>query len=121
MKNAIACPTDPLHNAQWSPVASEKLVSGAPQTAYSVLHASSDGNFTAGIWECTAGKWRTNYLTDDEFCTLIEGHVVLTPESGPALEFRAPASFIIPRGFKGTWEAVTKVRKYFVIYESPQP
>lgn len=102
-------------------MAAEKIASGTPQTTFQILHASKDERFTAGIWECTPGKWRTHYLTDDEFCTLIEGHVVLTPESGPAQEFKAPASFIIPQGFKGTWEAVTKVRKYFVIYEAPQP
>lgn len=119
MNNAIPCPAAPLNGTQWTAVASDKLVLGAPQTTYKVLHASKDGNFTAGIWECTAGKWRTNYATEDEFCTLIEGHVRLTPENGTVQEFKAPDSFIIPCGFKGTWEAVTKVRKYFVIYETP--
>lgn len=108
----------PLTNSQWQPVAPEKIINGTPQTTYKILHTSQDGFFTTGIWECTPGKWRTDYATEDEFCTLIEGHVRLTPENGVSYDFHAPESFTIPRGFKGTWEAVTKIRKHFVIYES---
>ena len=117
--NPIPCPIESLKNTDWTAVAPEKIILGSPQTTYKVLHTSKDEHFTAGIWECTAGKWRTNYATEDEFCTLLEGHVRLTPENGAAQDFKAPESFIIPCGFKGTWEAVTKVRKYFVIYETP--
>ncbi len=113
----IPCPTEALKDTEWTAVAPEKIVSGDPKTTYKLLHASPDERFTTGIWECTPGKWRVNYTTDDEFCTLIEGHVRLTPEDGAPQDYKAPDSFIIPCGFKGTWEAVTKIRKYFVIYE----
>ena len=114
---AIPCPSQPLNDTPWTPIAKARLITGTPQTSYKTLHSSADERFTAGIWECTPGKWRTHYETEEEFCTLIEGCVRLTPENGSAQDFRAPDSFIIPCGFKGTWEAVTKVRKYFVIYD----
>jgi len=31
--------------------------------------------------------------------------------------YRAGDSFLIPSGFKGTWETIEPVRKFFVIYE----
>ncbi len=46
-----------------------------------------------------------------------EGHVRLTNDKGEAQDFKAPESFLVPSGFAGTWEAVTPVRKFFVIYE----
>lgn len=112
----IACPSSPLKDASWEPVAPDRLISGAPKTAYHILHTSSSGEFTSGVYECTPGKWHVSYA-EDEFCTLLEGHVRLTNQQGESQDFKAPDSFLIPSGYVGTWEAVTKVRKLFVIYE----
>lgn len=106
----------PLTNAERSPVDAAKVVSGTPDQAFDVTYTSQSGEFSAGVYECGAGKWRVSY-SEDEFCTLTEGTVRLTDDSGKTEEFRAPESFLIPAGFTGTWEAVTPVRKFFVIYE----
>jgi hypothetical protein len=99
-----------------SPVSPDRLVTGAPEQAFDVLHTSADGNFATGLYVCTIGAWRVHY-NEDEFCTLIDGHVRLTAEDGTVQEFKAPASFTIPSGYQGTWEAVTPVKKFFAIYE----
>ncbi len=112
----IQFPAAPLKDAAWEAVEKEKLISGAPQRAYQSLYSSASDEFHTGIYECTPGKWKVSY-TEDEFCTLIEGHLKMTSEQGDTQEFKAPASFLIPSGYKGTWEAVTKLRKFFVIYE----
>lgn len=113
---SIPFPAEPLADAEWTPVDSDKILDGAPETAFKLLHESEDGKLYAGIWECTPGAWKVSY-GEDEFCTLVEGTVRLTDANGATLEYTAPASFMIPSGFAGTWEAVTKLRKYFVIYE----
>lgn len=110
----ISFPAGPLQGVEWTPVEADKVVSGAPQQAYQILY-SKEG-FTAGLYECTSGKWRVDYAGEDEFCTLIEGTVRLEG-NGVTHEYAAPQSFLIPAGFVGTWEAVTRVRKYFVIHE----
>lgn len=110
-------PDAPLKNPDWQPVAPDRVMSGAPLQAFEVCYTSPSGEFTSGIYQSTAGAWRVAY-TEDEFCTLIEGHVRLTDAaSNKTDEFHAPASFVIPAGFTGTWESVTDVRKHFVIYE----
>lgn len=106
----------PLNNPARSPVDAAKVVSGTPDQAFDVLYTSQSGEMSAGIYECSAGKWQVAY-SEDEFCTLTEGTVRLTDAAGKTEEFRAPDSFLIPAGFSGTWEAVTPVRKFFVIYE----
>ena len=106
----------PLTHAERSAVDSSKVVSGTPDHAFDVRYTSKSGEFCAGVYECSAGTWRVSY-SEDEFCTLTEGTVRLTDDAGKTEEFRAPASFLIPAGFSGTWEAVTSVRKFFAIYE----
>jgi len=112
----IACPKEPLKDAEWDAVEQDRVVSGQPKRAFKTLYSSKSDEFHSGIYECTAGKWKVSY-SEDEFCTLIEGHVRLTNNKGEAQEFKAPDSFVVPSGFAGTWEAVTPVRKFFVIYE----
>ncbi|TAL27098.1 MAG: DUF861 domain-containing protein [Alphaproteobacteria bacterium] len=112
----IPFPTNPLADATWEEVEKERLVSGAPKRAWKSLYSSKSDEFHTGIYECTPGSWHVTY-NEDEFCTLIEGRLKMTSEQGDTQEFQAPASFVIPSGYKGTWEALTKLRKFFVIYE----
>ena len=109
-------PTEPLINAEWTAMAPDKIISGQPKAAYKVLYTSKSEEFTTGIYECTPGKWKTSY-TEDEFCTLIEGKLRMTSDTGEVQEFQAPDSFLIPSGYFGIWEPLSHLRKFFVIYE----
>jgi uncharacterized cupin superfamily protein len=112
----ISCPSTPLVDPVWENISPDRIVSGSPRSTYHLLYTSISGEFYSGVYECTAGAWKIAY-TEDEFCTLLSGHVRLTPENGDPVDFHAPASFLIPAGYKGAWEAVTPVRKLFAIYE----
>jgi len=48
---------------------------------------------------------------------MLEGTSVITNESGEVITLVAGDSFVIPRGFVGTWEVVVATTKRFVIYE----
>lgn len=112
----VEFPQSPLADAEWSDVAKEKVVSGSPKSAYKVLYTSKSEELYSGIYECTAGKWKVTYA-EDEFCTLLEGRLRMTSDTGEVQEFRAPDSFLIPSGYSGFWEPLEKLRKFFVIYE----
>ena len=74
-----------------------------------------EGNQYAGTWECEPGTLKLD-LELTEFCHLLEGHWILTSESGQVTEVRAGDSWVFPSGWKGTAEVVEKVRKvYFMI------
>jgi uncharacterized cupin superfamily protein len=73
-----------------------------------------DGRLLCGIWESEPGKSDVDY-TEWEFCHFIAGKAVLTNEAGESWTLEAGDGFIIPPGFKGTWETVEKVRKHYVI------
>ena len=44
---------------------------------------------------------------------------VITDEDGRAETLRAGDAFVIPAGFRGTWEVVETTTKRFVIHEPP--
>jgi len=68
----------------------------------------------AGTWECEPGKLQLD-LDLTEFCHLLEGHWILTSESGQVTEVKAGDSWVFPRGWKGTAEVIEKVRKVYMM------
>lgn len=45
------------------------------------------------------------------------GTSIISDAQGVAVTVSAGESFVIPRGFSGTWEVVEPTRKIYVIYE----
>lgn len=95
----------------------EKLISGNPQQTVWMHYTDPTGQFMAGIWRSEPGKWRITY-TEEEFCLMLEGTSIVTNEAGKSVTVTAGESFVIPRGFVGTWEVVEPSTKRFVIYEA---
>lgn len=95
----------------------EKIISGDPQqTVRNYVFAGSGDRFNSGEWTCEPGKWQVRYEANEiEFCHLLEGHIKLTSAEGDEYEFVAGDSFVIPIGFKGTWETLQASRKHYVI------
>lgn len=91
-----------------------KLISGEYRTTTWNHYIGEDERLYCGIWESTPGKVSIDYQ-EWEFCHFIEGTAVLTNETGRSWTLRAGDAFIIPPGFKGTWETVETVRKHYVI------
>jgi uncharacterized protein len=97
-------------------VAPEKLIAGDPLQTLTQCYASPCGQFSTGIWASAPGHWRVNY-TEMEYCEILEGVSVIRDEAGGQKVLRAGDRFVIPSGFKGTWEVVEACRKIFVAYE----
>ena len=95
----------------------EKLLSGNPRQTVRMHYTDPTKQFFVGEWESEVGKWRISY-TEEEYCQMLEGVSVITDERGHAVTVTAGDSFVVPRGFVGSWEVVRPTRKTFVIYES---
>jgi len=48
---------------------------------------------------------------------MLSGVSVVTHMDGTAMTVRAGDSFVIPRGFVGTWEVLEETTKRFVMYD----
>jgi uncharacterized protein len=92
-----------------------KLLSGKYLTKTWNHWEGEDGRLFSGIWESSPGKVKASF-DEWEFCHIISGEVVLRQDgSKKSWRFRKGDAFIIPPGFKGTWETVKKLKKHYVI------
>lgn len=91
-----------------------RLLAGTWETRTWNHYTGEDERLHCGIWECEPGKVRIDYA-EWEFCHFIEGEAILTSDEGRSWTLKAGDGFIIPPGFRGTWETVKKVRKHYVI------
>lgn len=95
-----------------------KRIEGNPLQSVWNHYTDPTGKYFAGFWESEAGKWSIDY-TEEETCYLLSGVSIVTDDTGVATTLRAGDSFVIPKGFKGTWEVVETSRKLYAIYEEP--
>ena len=96
--------------------AAEKIIKGEPDQAVYNHYSSPCEQFAAGVWEGEQGQWTVNY-TEHEYCEIVQGVSVLRDEQGNAKTLRAGDRFVIPAGFKGTWEVLEPCRKIYVMFE----
>ena len=91
--------------------------SGHVEEAGELLHASADGKYVVQLWECrTAVELEIPYYPVDEFITIIEGNVLITADKNITTEYVAGDSFVIPKGFAGSWRQEGRLRKYAACY-----
>jgi uncharacterized cupin superfamily protein len=100
--------------------AQEKIFKGDPVQKVYNHYNSPCGQMNAGVWEGEPGQWRVNY-TEHEYCEIVQGVSVLRDEQNQAKTLRAGDRFVIPAGFKGTWEVLETCRKIYVIFEEKVP
>lgn len=94
----------------------ERLVTANPQRLTQSLYEHP--NMSCGIWQCEAGAWRIEFASHkQEFFTVIEGKVRLHDVHGDFVEIHAGQAGVIPPNFKGIFEVVEVVKKYYVIVE----
>lgn len=100
-------------------LAPEKCIEGNPIQKIWVEYTDPSECFYVGIWQSEPGKWHVHY-TEEEYCHLLEGESDITDAAtGAVTKVKAGDRFVIPAGFKGTWEVIETTRKQFVIYENP--
>lgn len=91
-----------------------ELISGTPTTKAWRFAVSSDGLLSSGIWTATPATWRMDYGLW-EYCHILEGRCIITPENEAPKMFEAGDTFICEPGLRGTWQVTESLRKHFVI------
>ena len=97
--------------------APERLLSGDPRHVVRNFFSDATGQFFAGVWESTPGRWRVRY-TEDEFCCITRGRVRIEDQRGASWTFAAGDAFVIPAGFAGVWEVLEPTSKFYAIFEA---
>jgi uncharacterized cupin superfamily protein len=92
---------------------------GAFDGSYTNLteYSSADQKFTVALWESSPGVLKTDGYPHDEYCLVLEGHLIVTNRSGRREEFNPGDTFVIPKGWAGTWNMTTRFKKQYVAFE----
>lgn len=94
----------------------DRLVTGNPKRLTQNLYEHP--NMNCGIWQCEVGAWNIQFADNkQEFFTVIEGLVRIHDQNQSYIEVRAGEAGVIPPSFKGIFEVVEAVKKYFVVVE----
>lgn len=84
-------------------------------------YTSEDRKFTVALWESGPGVLKTDAYPHDEYCLVLEGHLIITNRSGSRAEFNPGDTFVIPKGWAGTWNMTTRFKKQYVaVEETPE-
>ncbi|BCM25012.1 cupin domain-containing protein [Methyloradius palustris] len=109
---------------EYGTVPQERVVTGISSDANVEIKMTTFNHYTdpteqffAGIWHSSVGAKTVNY-TEEEVCYILEGRVRLTDAAGNAKEFGAGSTFVLPAGFKGTWETLEAIKKIYVIWQA---
>ena len=89
-------------------------------TTYQTLESfqAQQGMLSSGVWEATAGAFRSNCAGYVEFCHILEGSCRIVDPDGTTHSFGAGDSFVLPEGFAGHWEVDERVKKVFFIAQT---
>ena len=90
-------------------------------TTYRTLESFSaaHGALSSGVWEATAGAFRSLCAGYVEFCHILEGSCRVVDPDGTVHHFQAGDSFVLPEGFNGHWEVDERGKKVFFIATTP--
>jgi uncharacterized cupin superfamily protein len=89
------------------------VLSGANKHWQKVVHK---GDFVVALYESEAALIDVSYpFSYDEFVTVLEGRVILTSVSGEKQTYEVGDSFLVPKGWQGTWDMPVKFREMIII------
>jgi len=80
-------------------------------------YRSKGRQLTVGIWQSEPGTLKTDGYPHDEYCLVLEGHLVIDNRGGAHAEFDPGDSFVIPKGWAGTWKMTRRFKKQYVAFE----
>jgi len=100
-----------------SPISSDQILDGSPVARSCDLHSSREGGVSMNLWDCTAGRFRWHFLSD-ELVQILAGEVRVTGDDGTQRVLRAGDTAHFPAGTSFVWEVTDYVRK-LAIHRAP--
>jgi uncharacterized cupin superfamily protein len=91
----------------------ELVLSGTNKHWQKILHT---GEFVVVVYESEAAVIDVSYpFPYDEYVLVLEGEVILTSSSGESQRYGLGESFVVPKGWTGTWDMPVTYREQIVV------
>lgn len=95
------------------PFPAEIVLEGESKNRESVLHR---GDFVVSVYEAAPAVIDvSDPFPYDEFVLVLEGEVTLTNVAGGMATYKEGETFLVPKGWLGTWDMLYKYRAMIVI------
>lgn len=95
------------------PWPAEMVLKGTNKHAMKVLHK---GEVVATVYAAEPAVINiTEPYSYDEFVLVLEGEVTLTPTGGEGQTYQVGDSFLVPKGWTGTWDMPFKFRELIIV------
>ena len=95
------------------PFPAELVLEGESENWESVLH---QGDIVVSVFAASPAILDVNEpFPYDEFVLVLEGEVTLTNVDGGAQTYKQGETFLVPKGWMGTWDMPVKYREMIVI------
>jgi len=95
------------------PFPEDELLSSEQENWTKVIY---QGEVVVALYESTPARIAVNKpFPYDEFVTVLEGELILTHIDGKKQTFKAGDSFLVPKGFLGTWDMTKHFREMVVV------
>ena len=99
-----------------SPIEPSWILEGNPTARSVPLASNSSDDFSCGLWECTAGKFKYIFPVN-EIVQILEGEVFIE-EDGAEYRLRAGETAHFPQGLTTYWTVPRYVKK-FAVFHTP--
>jgi uncharacterized cupin superfamily protein len=98
---------------QIPPFPAEIVLKGKSENWQQVLH---QGDFVVAVFEASAADIEVSEpFPYDEFVMVLEGEVILTAVGGEKKTYQAGETFLLPKGWVGTWAMPARYREMVII------
>lgn len=87
-----------------------------PPAYETVEHRSADGKFAVGFWKRDPEEGEMELTEFHEVMFIIEGEIEITASDGTVYSVGPGDLVIAPQNSRGTWKAITPVKKMWAIY-----
>ena len=91
----------------------QNIVEGNPLNTLQNVHTDKTEQFFSGKWSSTRGKWYFEQ-EGEEYCHILSGKLRLTSTDNQVELFGQGDVFILSDGYKGYWEVLEPLEKYYV-------
>ena len=95
------------------------IIDGNPAARSIPLTRAADGDFSCGLWDCQAGKFKFIYACD-ELVHILEGEVIVE-ENGATHTLRAGDVALFPEGLVTYWTVPKYVKKFAIFRSASEP
>jgi uncharacterized cupin superfamily protein len=94
-----------------NPWPAELVVNGVESSRYKTWF---EGQISALVYAPQNGMLRFSGTSYDEFVVVLHGHTILTADGASPERFTQGEAFVVPQGFRGTWEFHDEYRELIV-------